>query len=78
MSRKRPAPLRRRCAKPHIRQKIFAARDDPRLFRAKPRNALPEPFATSISSDETNQIIDESSPRSVIYRLASPRRRGTI
>src|SRR5690606_25434215 len=46
--------------------------------RAKPRNALLARAEASIGSDETNQIIDESSLQPVIYRLASPRRRGTI
>lgn len=46
--------------------------------RANPQKGWRGAPRSCISRDETNQIIDELSPRSVIYRLASSRRRGTI
>ena len=46
--------------------------------RANPRKGWRCARGASIWGDETNQIIDELSLQPVIYRLASPRRRGTI
>ena len=43
-----------------------------------PRKSAAHCHDTHPASGEPNQIIDELSPQSVIYRLASARRRGTI
>ena len=68
----------RATASPSSRPKNSDRDGYPSFRPAKPRNALPARVETSIGSDETNQIIDELSLQPVIYRLASPRRRGTI
>src|SRR3546814_10772974 len=59
-------------------RKFFAWRTAPRLPRRQPRKALRPSGEAPFMRDETNRNSDESSPRSVIYRLASTRRRGTI
>src|SRR3546814_5941148 len=69
---------RRRRGKPLFPIEKFRSRRASAVSPAKPRNALLTRVEPSIGSDETNQIIDESSLQPVIYRLASPRRRGTI
>ena len=49
-----------------------------RPYRRSPRKAVDRVREACLASDETNRKSDESSPQSVIYSLASPRRRGTI
>ena len=48
------------------------------IVRDNPRKGWRSTPQSCISRDETNQIIDELSPQSVIYAIASRRRRGTI
>jgi len=58
--------------------KIFMSRRHRLAASRSPRKAAASPREACRESDETNRNSDEPSPQSVIYRLASLRRRGTM